>query len=44
MIAAVEQLGQEIGVAAACRSLHTPRSSVYRARRPQPAVLPPAGP
>ena len=37
MIAAVEQLGQEIGVAAACGSLQTPRSSVYRARRPQPA-------
>jgi putative transposase len=37
MITAVEQLGQEIGVAAACRSLQTPCSSVYRARRPQPA-------
>lgn len=36
MIATVEQLGQEIGVAAACRSLHMPRSSVYRARQPQP--------
>lgn len=38
MIAAVEQLGQEIGIAAACRSLQTPRSSVYRARQPQPAA------
>ena len=40
MIAAAKQLGQEIGVAAACRSLQVSRSSVYRARQPKP-VSPP---
>lgn len=30
-----EQLGQQIGVAAACRSLKVPRSSLYRTRQPQ---------
>ena len=40
MIAAVEQLGQEIGIAAACRNLQTPRSSLYRARQPKPACQP----
>lgn len=37
MIAAVEQLGQTIGVAAACRSLPVSRSQVYRARQPKPS-------
>ena len=40
MIAATEQLGQHIGVAAACRSLQVPRSSVYRARQPQATSQP----
>ena len=39
MIAA-KQLGQEIGVAAACRSLQVSRSSVYRARQPKPVSSP----
>lgn len=40
MIAAAEQLGQEIGVAAACRSLQVSRSRVYRAQQPKPASPP----
>jgi len=36
MIAAAEQLGQTIGVAAACRRLPVSRSQVYRARQPKP--------
>ena len=36
MIAAAEQLGQTIGVAAACRSLPVSRSQVYRVRQPRP--------
>lgn len=40
MIAAAEQLGQEIGVAAACRSLQVSRSRVYRARQLKPASPP----
>lgn len=35
MIQIAEQLGQQIGVAAACHSLNVPRSSLYRARQPQ---------
>lgn len=35
MILAAEQLGQQIGVAAACRSLQVVRSSLYRTRKPQ---------
>ena len=31
-----EQLGQSIGVEAACAALFVPRSSLYRARRPRP--------
>ena len=31
-----EQLGQSIGVQAACAALIVPRSSLYRARRPRP--------
>ena len=40
MMAATEQLGQQIGVTAACRSLQVPRSRVYRARHPQAASRP----
>lgn len=36
MIAAAEELGQEIGVARACRELGVARSSLYRARQPRP--------
>lgn len=34
MMAAAEELGQEIGVARACRELGVARSSLYRARQP----------
>jgi putative transposase len=40
MRVAAEQLGQHIGIAAACRSLELARSSVYRARQPQLAAQP----
>jgi putative transposase len=40
MMSAVEQLGQQVGIAAACRSLQLARSSVYRTRQPQPAAQP----
>ena len=40
MIAAAEDLGQEIGIARACRELGVPRSSLYRARQPRPAPAP----
>lgn len=40
MISAAKQLGQEIGVAAACRSLPVSRSSVYRARQAKLASPP----
>ena len=36
MIAVAEQLGQQIGIAAACDSLGVPRSTLYRARQPKP--------
>jgi putative transposase len=35
VIQIAEQLGQQIGVVAACRSLNVPRSSLYRTRQPQ---------
>ena len=35
MIQAAEELGEDVGVAEACRALGVPRSSVYRARQPQ---------
>jgi transposase InsO family protein len=39
MIKAVEELGERIGVSAACRALGIARSGVYRARKPkQPAA------
>jgi len=37
MIETAEQLGQQIGIAAACASLGVPRSSLYRTRQPKPA-------
>jgi putative transposase len=40
MIQAAEKLGKEVGVAAACRALGMPRSSLYRARHPKPAAKP----
>ena len=40
MIAATQQLGQQIGLAAACRSLQVARSSLYRARQPKPTPPP----
>jgi putative transposase len=38
MIQAAEQLGQQIGIVAACASLGVPRSSLYRARQPKPVL------
>lgn len=35
-----EQLAPQIGLSAACQVLGVPRSSLYRARRPQPAAKP----
>jgi putative transposase len=40
MMGTVEQLGQQIGIAAACRSLNIPRSSLYRRRQAQPEAKP----
>ncbi len=40
MIQVAEQLGQQVGIAAACDSLGVPRSSLYRARQPKPAAKP----
>lgn len=40
MIAITEQLGQQIGVRAACQSLNVARSSLYRARQPQTEAKP----
>jgi putative transposase len=40
MILAAEQLGQQIGVAAACRSLQVVRSRLYRSRQPQAETRP----
>src|SRR5919108_2271006 len=36
LMQSAEQLGQRIGVEAACDALSVPRSSLYRARRPSP--------
>jgi hypothetical protein len=44
MILAAEQLGQQIGVAAACRTLQVVRSSLYRTRQPQAEPRPRASP
>ena len=38
MIDAAEQLGQQIGLVAACERLGVPRSSLYRARKPPPPL------
>lgn len=40
MIQIAEQLGQQIGVAAACRHLKVSRSSLYRTRQPQVDLKP----
>jgi len=40
MIQAAEQLGKGVGVAAACRALGVPRSSLYRARHAKPVAKP----
>lgn len=40
MMSTVEQLGQQIGLAAACRSLNISRSSLYRSRQVQPEPKP----
>jgi putative transposase len=40
MMITAEQLGQQIGRAAACRSLNVPRSSLYRIRQPRPELKP----
>jgi putative transposase len=40
MIAITEQLGQQIGLRAACRSLKMPRSRLYRSRQPRPEPKP----
>ena len=42
MIMSTEQLAPTLGVATACDILQVPRSSVYRARQPQPAPRPEA--
>jgi putative transposase len=40
MIQAVEQLGESVGVSAACQALGVPRGSLYRARQPKKAPQP----
>ncbi len=40
MIEIAEQLGQQVGIVAACRTLNVPRSMLYRARQPQAAPKP----
>jgi putative transposase len=40
MIQAAEKLAKHVGVAAACRALGVPRSSLYRARHARPAAKP----
>jgi putative transposase len=40
MIGAAEELGQEIGIARACRELGVARSSLYRARQPRAEPAP----
>ena len=40
MIQAAEKLGKQVGVAAACRALGVPRSSLYRARHAKPVAKP----
>jgi putative transposase len=44
MMTIVEQLGQQIGLAAACRHLNVPRSSLYRGRQPKAEPQPPPSP
>jgi putative transposase len=40
MIQAAEQLGESVGVSAACQALGVPRGSLYRARQPKKAPQP----
>jgi putative transposase len=40
MIQAAEQLGERVGVSAACQALGVPRGSLYRARQPKKAPQP----
>jgi len=40
MIQAAEQLGESVGISAACQALGVPRSSLYRARQPEKAPQP----
>jgi len=40
MIEAAEQLGESVGVSAACQALGVPRSSLYRTRQPEKAPQP----
>jgi len=44
MIMSTEQLAPTLGVATACDILQVPRSGVYRARQPQPALRPKSEP
>ena len=44
MMSIAEQLGQQIGLAAACRQLNMPRSHLYRHRQPQAEPKPPPSP
>jgi putative transposase len=44
MMTIVEQLGQQIGLAAACRQLNVVRSSLYRRRQPKAEPKPPPTP
>lgn len=44
MMTIVEQLGQQIGLAAACRHLNVVRSSLYRGRQPKTEPKPPPTP
>jgi putative transposase len=44
MIATTEQLAPTLGLVTACAVLQVPRSSVYRARHPQPALRPRSAP
>lgn len=43
MMTTVEQLATSLGVSTACKVLHVPRSSVYRARQPQASAAPRSG-
>ena len=40
MMQSATQLGHQVGVARACRTLSVPRSSLYRSQQPQPSAKP----